>query len=153
MTRGVARGTYGNGAKNVWEGGDSPPIDIPPNASGGFTITYQYWLDFLNIPAYRAYVNGVDVWPGAGWQQGTVSWIPQQLNTPQDCLNGSCVPATQYNTPGVFASLAECQAICTSNGCQPPGPNYCPPGKVCLEGSDWAQIEQLSSQLRSKDCG
>jgi hypothetical protein len=74
-------------------------------------------------------------------------------NLKYDCVNGSCVLQTQYSTPGVFSSLTECNAICTSNGCQPPGANYCPPGKVCIESAEWSQIEQLTNQVQSKCCG
>lgn len=70
-----------------------------------------------------------------------------------DCINGACVPKETYNTQGIFTSLTECQAVCTSNGCSPPGSDYCPPGKVCITSAEWAQIEQLASLNKSKHCG
>lgn len=36
---------------------------------------------------------------------------PVDNNKPCDCLNGSCIPATTYGTPGAFATLAACQAV------------------------------------------
>lgn len=33
-------------------------------------------------------------------------------NNAYDCINGSCIPKTQYNTPGKYNSLADCQAVC-----------------------------------------
>lgn len=58
-----------------------------------------------------------------------------------DCINGACLPKTQYNTPGIYASLAECEQAC-GTGCS---------GK-CISNSDWATIEGLSNQLKQRNC-
>ncbi|MBN3957503.1 hypothetical protein [Nostoc sp. NMS8] len=59
-----------------------------------------------------------------------------------DCINGACTKKNVYNTPGIYSSLSECETAC-GTGCS---------GK-CVSNSDWAQIEGLASQLRSKECG
>lgn len=76
-----------------------------------------------------------------------------------DCINGNCVKNSQYNTPGIYQSLEECQSSCgnSSPTCAPPNVcidpnNYCPPGKVCISQSEWSQIEGLSNQLRNNNC-
>ncbi|MCC5641104.1 hypothetical protein LC593_35845 [Nostoc sp. CHAB 5844] len=62
-----------------------------------------------------------------------------------DCLNGSCVTSSTYDTPGLYDSLQECQGSCGS-GCQPPNicvpPNHCPDGYVCIGADEFAQIKR-----------
>ncbi|MEH2052053.1 hypothetical protein [Nostoc sp.] len=58
-----------------------------------------------------------------------------------DCINGACTPKTTYNTPGLYATLSDCQVAC-GTGCS----------GVCVSNSDWAQIEGLSGQLRNRNC-
>lgn len=60
---------------------------------------------------------------------------------PYDCINGACFPASEYNTPGLYLSLAECEQAC-GIGCS---------GK-CLSNNDWAQITGLAAQLKNKNC-
>lgn len=78
-----------------------------------------------------------------------------------DCINGSCIKANIYNTPGQYATLQECQNNCSSgsnsNSCNPPfqcidPTNFCPPGKVCLEQNEWTQITGLIAQNKAKHC-
>lgn len=33
-------------------------------------------------------------------------------NQPYDCLNGNCVPANSFNTPGYYPNLAACKSSC-----------------------------------------
>ena len=58
-----------------------------------------------------------------------------------DCINGACTPTTKYQTLGLYKSLAECEEAC-GTGCS---------GK-CISNSEWAQIEGLSGQLKSRNC-
>ncbi len=58
-----------------------------------------------------------------------------------DCVNGACISKTRYNTPGLYKSLPECQTACGA-GCS---------GK-CISSDDWAQIQGLSNQLKSRNC-
>lgn len=59
-----------------------------------------------------------------------------------DCVNSACIKSTVYNTPGIYDSLSTCETSCGS-GCS---------GK-CISNSEWAQIEGLASQIKSKECG
>lgn len=77
-----------------------------------------------------------------------------------DCINGACTKKNVYGTPGIYSSLEECQAHCSStpiNACPTPNicvsPDYCPPGMVCVPNNEWSQIEGLAGQHLSKDCG
>lgn len=65
--------------------------------------------------------------------------FPQQQ---YDCINGTCIPSTNYNTPGLYSSLSECETAC-GTGCS---------GK-CLSNAEWAQIQGLAAQLKNKNCG
>lgn len=58
-----------------------------------------------------------------------------------DCINGACQPSHQYNTPGLYQSLSECEEAC-GTGCS----------GTCVSNKDWAIIQQLSSQLKKKNC-
>lgn len=58
-----------------------------------------------------------------------------------DCINGACLEASQYNTPGIYQSLSDCEVNC-GTGCS---------GK-CISNSDWAQIKGLSNQLKNRNC-
>jgi hypothetical protein len=77
-----------------------------------------------------------------------------------DCLNGVCIQQTAYNSPGLFATLAECETACGSasnNNCKPPNicvpPDYCPPGMVCLPDEEFSRIESLGVALKNSACG
>lgn len=59
-----------------------------------------------------------------------------------DCINGACINASKYNTPGMYPSLSECENVCGA-GC----------GGKCISNSEWAQIEGLSNQLKNRNCG
>lgn len=62
-------------------------------------------------------------------------------DTAYDCINGACTKKNIYNTPGLYPSLSDCEEAC-GTGCN---------GK-CVSSSDWTQIENLSGQLKSRNC-
>ncbi|MEH2374014.1 hypothetical protein [Nostoc sp.] len=78
--------------------------------------------------------------------------------TKYDCLNGQCVAVTQYHTPGTYASLTDCQAVCANGGACSPGKQcvdpttFCPDGKVCIEQGEFSSIEALISKIGSEVC-
>ena len=74
-----------------------------------------------------------------------------------DCLNGACMESVVYYTPGLFNSLADCEAACGGGtGCAAPKicvlPDYCPPGMVCLPAGEFSQIEGLAAALNDSAC-
>ena len=78
--------------------------------------------------------------------------------TTYDCLNGNCVMSTQYSTPGQYASLSDCQAVCANGGacangkqCVDPT-NFCPNGKVCIDQDEYTNIQGLISKINSEVC-
>ena len=75
-----------------------------------------------------------------------------------DCINGVCTVKTQYNTPGLYNSLSDCQAVCANGGscgdgkqCIDPT-NFCPPGKICIDQGEFSSIEALISKIGSEVC-
>lgn len=45
-----------------------------------------------------------------------VSAVPFNCDAEKhDCLNGNCVKSTDYDTPGKYANLADCQAGCAKD--------------------------------------
>lgn len=73
-----------------------------------------------------------------------------------DCLNGACVESVVHDTPGLFNSLADCEAACGGTGCAAPKicvpPDYCPPGMICLPDVEFLQIEGLGVALNDSAC-
>ncbi len=75
-----------------------------------------------------------------------------------DCVNHKCELSTKYNTPGLYKSLADCEAVCGKGGVCASGKqcldpvNYCPPGKVCIEEGEHTKIQNLIQQVKSKSC-
>jgi hypothetical protein len=143
MARGYLVGSAGSGATGSYVSRISPTVDVPPNSSGGYTVTYEFWVFFAGNNAYKVYVNGIEVDPGTGYLNGSATWILESTDIIHDCINGACVPKTTYNTPGLYASLEACQVACGSKGCS---------GK-CISNSEWAEIEGLSNQIRNRNCG
>ena len=58
-----------------------------------------------------------------------------------DCLNAACVLSTQFETPGIYSYLEDCETAC-GTGCS---------GK-CLSNKDWQKIQDLSGKLKNKNC-
>lgn len=69
---------------------------------------------------------------------------PVDNNKPCDCLNGSCIPATTYGTPGAFATLAACQSGCAKN-------SNCT--GECVDPAEIAALQQAANNLRGRLCG
>lgn len=138
---------------------------VESNGPQPFDLVFrQTWPSTDPLPTVSFQANDARGWEyyldgfggnfsGTGFYGAPEYYLKNCVEEPYDCLNGICVKKDVYNTPGIFASLADCQAICTSNGCLPPDPNYCPPGKVCIKDVEWSQIEQLTNQNRAKHCG
>ncbi|MBW4614240.1 MAG: hypothetical protein KME21_13400 [Desmonostoc vinosum HA7617-LM4] len=93
---------------------------------------------YVNCQAYFLVLNDIktNIW-AASW---TITEDPNNSQCPAepkyDCINGVCALATAYNTPGSYASLADCQSACgvSSPGCAAPNlcidpNNYCPLGR------------------------
>ncbi|MDJ0677030.1 MAG: hypothetical protein QNJ36_16885 [Calothrix sp. MO_167.B42] len=69
-------------------------------------------------------------------------FVPEQVRF--DCLNGTCVPSTQYDTEGTYQSLVECEAVCGSgSGCN----------GECVSKAKLSQLKNLSNRLKRKNCG
>jgi hypothetical protein len=64
-------------------------------------------------------------------------------NSPCDCLNGNCVPATTYNTPGKYATIAACESGCAKN-------SNCI--GECVDPTEIANLSQAINNLQSKIC-
>jgi hypothetical protein len=81
---------------------------------------------------------------------GSPVYVPDDNteNTPHDCINGVCVPAGVYSSPGKYATKAACQSACGSS----PPPDYCPPNMVCIPTEKYSLIESLSIALENSAC-
>lgn len=128
-----------------------------PNAGQRLTATgYRYTINpfsecrgGLSIRIYRKDRFGNDelaFFACYGDKSLTVDGAsPDGVNPDQgfDCINGGCVPKTSYNTPGLFASLAACQAGCAKNStCM----------GECVSAEELAALQQAASTVRSRLC-
>ena len=68
-----------------------------------------------------------------------VDCTPEQKK--YDCVNAACVDSKQYNTPGIFTSLSQCEIAC-GTGCS----------GQCVSNEEWNKIQSLANQLRNKNC-
>ena len=75
-----------------------------------------------------------------------------------DCLNGLCIASNTYNTPGLYKSLADCQAVCANGGACGSGKQcvdpttFCPNGKVCIDQDEYSNIQGLIAKINSEVC-
>lgn len=58
-----------------------------------------------------------------------------------DCINGACIKASEYETPGLYENISECEKAC-GTGCS---------GK-CLSNEEWSKIKDLAKKLKDKNC-
>jgi hypothetical protein len=61
-----------------------------------------------------------------------------------DCINGGCVPASTYNTPGKYANAAACQSGCAKD-------SSCT--GECVSAAEIAALGQALNNLQAKSCG
>jgi hypothetical protein len=60
-----------------------------------------------------------------------------------DCLNGGCIPASTYRTPGKYENLAACESGCAKD-------SSC--DGECVSPSEIQALKQVASALQSKIC-
>ncbi|MEH1959859.1 MAG: hypothetical protein V7L05_08225 [Nostoc sp.] len=83
---------------------------------------------------------------------------PPPTTPKYDCINGQCISKNTYSTPGIYATLADCQAVCANGGACAAGKQcvdpttFCPDGKICIEQSEFSSIEALISKINSEVC-
>lgn len=126
--------------------------------------TFSGYAEFKSVtvsgcPGLRLFLNGVDqgveytFYPDA-YVVSTTCPDPSKY----DCLNGNCVKQSQYNTLGIYNSLADCQAVCANGGACGSGKQcidpttFCPDGKVCIDQGEFASAEALISKIGSEVC-
>jgi hypothetical protein len=70
--------------------------------------------------------------------------IDSALDGKCDCINGGCIPAVTYNTPGKYANLAACQSACAKDS---------PCTGECVSAADLANLQQAAGIVQSRLCG
>ena len=99
-------------------------------------------------------VDGVDMFNGSIIKSGSISVV--SADTPStygscsgcenvvikyDCINAVCTQSSQYNTPGIYTSLSQCETAC-GTGCS----------GQCISNEEWSKINSLANQLLNKNC-
>jgi hypothetical protein len=62
---------------------------------------------------------------------------------PYDCVNGACLPARTYSTPGRYPNIAACQAACIRD-------SNCT--GQCISTAELATLQQGANELQAKFC-
>jgi hypothetical protein len=87
-------------------------------------------------------------------------------NAPCDCLNGGCVPASTYGTPGAYASYtdciygcaknADCKGVCISANelanLQRAANESSPCIGTCVSAEEMANLKQAAANLQNNNC-
>lgn len=108
-----------------WE--DSGWIDVG-NTEPTFTNRPAFFFPSFGCPYVQPQVNGQDILGSPfGFIQGSEQ---KRFIEDYDCVNGQCVLSTVYNTPGLYKSLAECEAECGGETCN----------GICIESQEYSQI-------------
>lgn len=123
--------------------------------SGGGKFDAFDWCDLSNGYNYFYNLAGEDCKLGTGTINQTG---PCPVSQKFDCINGNCLDADKYTTPGIYQSLSDCQAVCANGGACASGKQcvdpttFCPPGQVCIDQGEFGSIEALISQIGSEVC-
>ncbi|MHC5751501.1 MAG: hypothetical protein ACYTXF_12935 [Nostoc sp.] len=115
---------------------------------------------YLGCPCKRFFLDGVDQGNGYIFHPDAyvVSTTCPVSEKQYDCINGACTVNTTYSTPGLYKSLADCQAVCANGGACAAGKQcvdpttFCPDGKVCIDQGEFSSIEALISKIGSEVC-
>ncbi|MEH2222594.1 hypothetical protein [Nostoc sp.] len=147
-------------------GGGVGTFTVP---DGSYQSAYPYWYPGVSNP--RKYDVRTDGSQGKIILAGpytppddfyinydTFSSTCAPITQKYDCINGVCTLSTQYTTPGIYQSLADCQAVCANGGACASGKQcvdpvtFCPDGKVCIDQGEFVSIEALISKIGSEVC-
>lgn len=129
------------------------PIITYHSPAGCGASTYNFSVLSINL----SIISGPSAWYHSIGQPVYVT-EPDDNDEKHDCINGVCLPASAYDTPGKYTTLAGCQSACGggSTGCTSPNicvpPDYCPPGMICLPVAKYSTIERLATALEDSAC-
>jgi hypothetical protein len=97
---------------------------------------------------FNHYNDGLGgIFGGRGWNSAPIYYLKGCAVDPAqkfDCLNGGCIPAKTYNTPGKYASLAACEGGCAKDS---------PCDGECVSAAEIAALQQAAEAIRSRLCG
>lgn len=115
---------------------DSKPIITFASSQNCGCSTYNFSVDSTNL----AVISNPSAWYHS---IGSPVYVPGPGEGEEryDCVNGSCVSAELYNSPGIYESLSACEQNC-GPGC----------GGVCISSSHWTKISSLAAMVKNKDC-
>jgi hypothetical protein len=133
---------YGSGLNcaNGSSLGNYSTIDYPDGTTLVSVTTCGY-------PGLRPKINGVVGGVESTYHPSgiTITRVGCDLDPNQkcDCLNGGCVPALTYNTPGKYANLAACESGCGKDS---------PCDGECVSAAEIAALQQAANALQSRLC-
>lgn len=119
----------------------------------GLLQSHEWWTTAGSITLCRTAAQLSAAIAGSHGTRGSCSGC-LDLPAKYDCVNGSCVLATQHDTPGIYSSLEDCQSTCQTacalgQICVDPV-TFCGPGKVCLERIEYNEIQSLLTRILSE---
>ncbi|MBE9213713.1 hypothetical protein IQ247_13735 [Plectonema cf. radiosum LEGE 06105] len=132
-----------------FEDGDETTYNLTYQVNGCFSPPYGHIFKNGGDDLYLTHSKG-ETFLGDGWNGFVLlDFKVNQLSpceideTTQkyDCINGACIKAEVYNTPGIYNGLDECEVAC-GEGCS---------GK-CLSKNEWQKIQDLANKLKQINC-
>lgn len=127
--------------------GNSQIIDYTYYPSGCFQGPYSHKFKDNGSNLYLVHGEN-ETYLGGGWEGYVLrSFNVRQVkkcedeDKPYDCINGACIKSSQYDTPGIYEDISECEKAC-GTGCS---------GK-CLSNEEWNKIKNLAKQIKDKNC-
>ena len=122
-------------------------------------LVFAAWSRSNSFPALTVIDSGTytryssnPAWPynAAGWYSSPAFYTknctgapPPNPNVKHDCLNGHCIPAETYNTPGAYGNLAACEGGCARNS---------PCEGECIPIAEIAALQQAVDLIRPRVC-
>ncbi|MDJ0795802.1 MAG: hypothetical protein QNJ51_03020 [Calothrix sp. MO_167.B12] len=118
----------------------NPIIDLHGNSTEN---AYPQLVSKIQTTKYRLKIfsNGNEVFNQEYDSEPVISVSCSGI--PHDCLNGACVLASEFGTPGLYKSLSACQKVCGTKGCS----------GVCLSKKEFSSLRELAKQNKRNNCG
>lgn len=128
--------------RGIAENGGQVYIDFPTTIAYSAGDPYPVLIQLSQTHPSGCLFYGGAAFDSTGWHSYPEFYTKGDCGEPKhDCLNGGCVKSTDYNTPGKYDNLADCQAGCSKDS---------PCNGVCVPSADIAALEQAINAAQAR---
>ena len=129
-------------ATNNYSYKDPNAGDVVRTASGDRYTIFAYGVCYSGV-AIKIFDGTTEILFSC-YKEGSLVVAPIAISDSAcDCINGGCLPAAMYSTPGKFSNLANCQSACAKD-------STCT--GECVSPEQIAALQQAASNVRSRLC-